>query len=223
MLDVLGPNAPAGVSRLQCERQSDHLQRVLHGGVPLRPQPAQPGNRTAHQQRHGHRRRQSEWRRPLAGLRLLRPGRCSTRAASVDPITGHDVASGIEGQILLSTPTAIAEANDLLAIIECYARNLLFGNAGAGGDDLIARDVQRGRDNGIPERQRACGPHTGCRAARALVRSPAMSRCSRICSRSTATSTLDAFEGGSGRGPRPWLRRRPAVPGDHRRSGHASP
>jgi hypothetical protein len=38
---------------------------------------------------------------------------------------------------------------DLLAINE--VRNLLFGNAGDGGQDLIARDIQRARDNGLPD------------------------------------------------------------------------
>jgi hypothetical protein len=37
---------------------------------------------------------------------------------------------------------------DLLAIND--VRNLLFGN-GQGGQDLIARDIQRGRDNGLPD------------------------------------------------------------------------
>src|SRR5438270_7749656 len=30
-------------------------------------------------------------------------------------------------------------------------RNLLFGPPGAGGSDLIARDIQRGRDHGLPD------------------------------------------------------------------------
>src|SRR5262249_50991392 len=41
------------------------------------------------------------------------------------------------------------QAMDLLAIDE--VRNLLFGNAGAGSQDLIARDIQRARDNGLPD------------------------------------------------------------------------
>ncbi len=41
------------------------------------------------------------------------------------------------------------QAMDMLAINDI--RNLLFGNSGDGGDDLIARDIQRGRDNGIPD------------------------------------------------------------------------
>jgi hypothetical protein len=42
-----------------------------------------------------------------------------------------------------------SQAMDLLAIND--VRNLLFGNAGQGGQDLIARDIQRAWDNGLPD------------------------------------------------------------------------
>jgi hypothetical protein len=64
----------------------------------------------------------------------------------VDPITGH-TASTIDA-ILKGDADGNSQAMDLLAIND--VRNLLFGNAGAGGQDLIARDIARGRDHGLP-------------------------------------------------------------------------
>jgi hypothetical protein len=63
----------------------------------------------------------------------------------VDPLTGH-TASDI-GAILKGDADGTAQAMDLLAIRD--VRNLLFGNGGQGGQDLIARDLQRARDDGI--------------------------------------------------------------------------
>ncbi len=66
---------------------------------------------------------------------------------TVDPLTGH-TATDI-GAVLKAEADGNSQAMDLLAIRD--VRNLLFGNAGAGGQDLIARDIQRARDNGLPD------------------------------------------------------------------------
>jgi hypothetical protein len=66
---------------------------------------------------------------------------------SVDPLTGHS-SSNIDA-VLKGDADGNSQAMDLLAINE--VRDLLFGNAGAGGQDLIARDIQRARDNGLPD------------------------------------------------------------------------
>jgi hypothetical protein len=68
-------------------------------------------------------------------------------SGGVDPLTGH-TASTI-GAVLKGDADGNSQAVDLAAINE--VRNLLFGNPGAGGDDLIARDIQRGRDDGLPD------------------------------------------------------------------------
>jgi hypothetical protein len=65
--------------------------------------------------------------------------------AVVDPLTGH-TASNI-GAILKGDADGVSQAMDVLAIED--VRNLLFGNGGQGGQDLIARDIQRARDDGI--------------------------------------------------------------------------
>jgi hypothetical protein len=64
-----------------------------------------------------------------------------------DPFTGH-ISTDI-GAILKADADGVAQADDLLAIND--VRNLLFGNAGQtdNGLDLIARDVERARDDGI--------------------------------------------------------------------------
>ena len=66
---------------------------------------------------------------------------------AVDPLTG--LVSTDIGPILKADADGNGQQMDLLAINEI--RNLLFGNGGLGGDDLMARDVQRGRDDGIPD------------------------------------------------------------------------
>jgi hypothetical protein len=62
-----------------------------------------------------------------------------------DPISGH-TTSDIDA-ILKGITDGIAQATDLLAVES--VRNLLFGNGQFGGQDLMARDVQRARDHGI--------------------------------------------------------------------------
>jgi hypothetical protein len=66
---------------------------------------------------------------------------------SIDPVSGHitsDIAAFLKGNA-----DGVAQANDVLAINE--VRNLLFANGGLmdNGQDLIARDIQRARDDGI--------------------------------------------------------------------------
>jgi hypothetical protein len=68
-------------------------------------------------------------------------------AGTVDPLTGH-IATDI-GPILKADADGNAQADDLLAIGDI--RNLLFANGGLqdNGQDLIARDIERARDDGI--------------------------------------------------------------------------
>jgi peroxidase len=65
----------------------------------------------------------------------------------VDPLTGH-LSTDI-GAILKGDADGVSQADDLLAIDDI--RNLLFANGGLqdNGQDLIARDIERGRDDGI--------------------------------------------------------------------------
>jgi hypothetical protein len=78
---------------------------------------------------------------------------------SVDPLTGH-TSSDISA-ILKADADNGANEMDLLAIRQI--RNFLFGPPGAGGTDLIARDIQRARDHGI-------GTYNDVRAAYGLPR-----------------------------------------------------
>ncbi len=66
---------------------------------------------------------------------------------AIDPLTGH-VSTDI-GPILKGDADGVSQAMDLKAIGD--VRNLLFGNGGQpdNGLDLIARDVERARDDGI--------------------------------------------------------------------------
>jgi hypothetical protein len=66
---------------------------------------------------------------------------------TVDSITGL-TSTGI-GPILKGSAGGIAQNVDLLAVRS--VRNFLFGQPGAGGTDLIARDIQRGRDHGLTD------------------------------------------------------------------------
>jgi hypothetical protein len=113
-------------------------------------------------------------------------------SGAVDPLTGHS-ASNIDA-VLKGDADGNAQAMDLLAINE--VRNLLFGNAGAGGQDLIARDVQRARDNGLPS-------YNAMRVAYGL---PAVTSFAQITSNVSvqkelqqaygSVNNIDAFEGG---------------------------
>jgi hypothetical protein len=111
---------------------------------------------------------------------------------AVDPLTGH-TSSNIDA-VLKGDADGNSQAMDLLAINE--VRNLLFGNAGAGGQDLIARDIQRGRDNGLPD-------YNTMRVAYGL---PAVTSFAQITSNVQvqeelkeaygSVNNIDAFEGG---------------------------
>jgi hypothetical protein len=111
---------------------------------------------------------------------------------AVDPFTGHS-ASNIDA-VLKGDADGDSQAMDLLAIND--VRNLLFGNAGAGGQDLIARDVQRGRDDGI-------GSYNALRVAYGL---PPVTSFAQITSNVQVqqelqqaygnVNNIDAFEGG---------------------------
>jgi hypothetical protein len=111
----------------------------------------------------------------------------------VDPLTGH--TSSDIGAILKGDADGVSQATDLLAIND--VRNLLFGNGGFGGEDLMARDVQRDRDNGIPD-------YNTLRVAMGL---PAVTSFSQITkdvkvqqelaqAYPGGVNTIDAFEGG---------------------------
>jgi hypothetical protein len=115
-------------------------------------------------------------------------------AGVTDPLTGH-VSTDI-GAILKGDADGVAQADDLLAINE--VRNLLFANGGLqdNGQDLIARDVERARDDGI-------GSYNQVRVAYGL---PAVTSFAQITSNVQArqelekaygsVANIDAFEGG---------------------------
>ena len=65
----------------------------------------------------------------------------------MDPLTGH-ISTDI-GPILKADADGVSQADDLMAISDI--RNLLFANGGLqdNGQDLIARDIERARDDGI--------------------------------------------------------------------------
>jgi peroxidase len=112
----------------------------------------------------------------------------------VDPLTGH-ISTDID-PILKGDADGNAQAVDLEAIGDI--RNLLFGNGGLtdNGQDLMARDVERGRDNGI-------GSYNQVRVAYGL---PAVTSFAQITSNVTvqqelqkaygSVDNIDPFEGG---------------------------
>jgi hypothetical protein len=109
-----------------------------------------------------------------------------------DPLTGH--ASSDIGPILKGSADGVSQAMDVMAIKD--VRNLLFGDFGAGGQDLIARDVQRGRDNGIPD-------YNTLRAAVGLPRVISFSQITsnvqvqrELKAAYGSVNNIDAFEGG---------------------------
>jgi hypothetical protein len=114
-------------------------------------------------------------------------------AGVTDPLTG--LVSTDIGAILKGEADGNGQAVDLMAVSSI--RNLLFGNFGAGGQDLMALDVQRGRDHGLPD-------YNTMRVAMGL---PAVTSFTQITSnvqvqRELAAAypggvnTIDAFEGG---------------------------
>lgn len=110
----------------------------------------------------------------------------------VDSLTGH--TSSDIGVILKGAADNNAQAMDVMAIGD--VRNLLFGNGAFGGQDLIARDIQRARDDGI-------GSYNQVRKAYGL---PAVTSFAQITSNVTVQNELkaaygtvdkiDPFEGG---------------------------
>lgn len=114
-------------------------------------------------------------------------------AGVVDPLTGH--TSSDIGAVLKGEADGVSNADDLMAISDI--RNLLFGNGGLGGQDLMALDVERGREHGIPNYN----------ALRVDLGLPAVTSFSQITSNATVqheleaaypggVNTIDAFEGG---------------------------
>ncbi len=82
-------------------------------------------------------------------------------SGAVDPLTGH--TSTDIGAILKGDADGDAQAMDLLAVNEI--RDLLFANGGLqdNGQDLIARDVERARDDGIGTYNQVRVAPTACR------------------------------------------------------------
>ncbi len=115
-----------------------------------------------------------------------------SNTGAIDPFTG--LASTDIAPVLKAEADGNGQAMDAMAVNEI--RNLLFGN-GAGGDDLIARDIQRGRDNGI-------GSYNQVRVAMGLkpvtsfaqITSDATVQKELAAAYPGGVSTLDAFEGG---------------------------
>ena len=110
----------------------------------------------------------------------------------VDPLTGQ-TSTDID-PILKGDADGNSQAMDLLTINE--VRNLLFGDGGQGGQDLIARDIQRARDHGI-------GTYNQVRVAYGL---PAVTSFAQITHNASAqralqdaygsVANIDPFEGG---------------------------
>ena len=113
-------------------------------------------------------------------------------SGAIDPLTG--LASTDIGPILKGEADGDGQAMDMMAIADI--RNLLFGNGGFGGQDLIALDIQRGRDHGIPD-------YNTLRAAYGLTPITDFSQISLYVSADAwdqaypgGLTTVDAFEGG---------------------------
>ena len=115
-------------------------------------------------------------------------------SGAADPLTGH-ISTNI-GPILKGDADGVAQADDLLAVNDI--RNLLFANGGLqdNGQDLIARDVERARDDGI-------GSYNQVREAYGL---PPVTSFAQITSNVTvqqelqkaygSVNNIDPFEGG---------------------------
>lgn len=113
-------------------------------------------------------------------------------AKVIDPFTGH-VSSDI-GPVLKAMGSGDGQAMDLMAVGD--VRNLLFGN-GAGGEDLMARDVQRDRDNGIPD-YNSLRIALGLPAAKTFadITSNLQAQQALAAAYPGGVGTVDAFEGG---------------------------
>ena len=115
-------------------------------------------------------------------------------SGAVDSLTGH-LSTDI-GPILKGDADGVSQADDLLAISD--VRNLLFANGGLqdNGQDLIARDIERARDDGI-------GSYNQVREAYGL---PAVTSFAQITSNVAvqqelqkaygSVNNIDPFEGG---------------------------
>jgi peroxidase len=112
---------------------------------------------------------------------------------AIDPLTGL-AGTGI-GAVLKGEADGNGQADDNMVIDEI--RNLLFGNAGDGGQDLVALDIQRGRDHGMESYN----------AMRVSLGLPAVTSFAQITSNVAVqkeleeaypggVNTIDAFEGG---------------------------
>ena len=109
-----------------------------------------------------------------------------------DQFTDH--TSSDIGPVLKAMADGNSQAMDVLAVDD--VRNLLFGNGIEGGQDLIARDIQRGRDDGIPDYN----------TLRVDLGLPAVTRFDQITSNVQvqqelqaaygSVNNIDAFEGG---------------------------
>ena len=110
------------------ERRGHQLVRPRH--LPVRPQPGQRGH-------------------PAGGQRTARrSARLSIRDAFFNPSILQD-DPGQLGSMLKGLASQVGQENDLLLVDGI--RNNLFGPPGAGGLDLAALDIQRGRDHGLPD------------------------------------------------------------------------
>jgi peroxidase len=115
-------------------------------------------------------------------------------AGVIDPLTGH-ISTDIDAYLKAN---ADGDANAMDVLATNAVRNLLFANGGLqdNGQDLIARDIERARDDGI-------GTYNQVRVAYGL---PAVTRFSQITSNVTvqnelqqaygSVNNIDPFEGG---------------------------
>jgi hypothetical protein len=102
-------------------------------------------------------------------------------AGVTDPFSGA-VSTGVD-PILKGAASGDAQEVDLQAVRDI--RNLLFGAPGAGGSDLIARDIQRGRDHGLTD-------YNSMRVAYGL---PAVTRFAQITSDAAVQQKLQQLYG----------------------------
>ncbi len=112
---------------------------------------------------------------------------------AVDPLTG--LVSTDIGPVLKGEASGNGQAMDMMVIGDI--RNLLFANGGNGGDDLIARDVQRGRDNGIAS-YNALRVSLGLRPAKTFadITPDVTVQRELAAAYPGGVNTVDAFEGG---------------------------